>query len=91
MGEYPMAAGKSRPSPPAAPPDRIADRLKARRKPRTQAMKFTGEIVIDAAREPVFAKVRDARFFASCVEGVQDLNEIDPTITRRCWRPRSRT
>ena len=41
-------------------------------------MKFTGEIVIDAAREQVFAKVRDARFFASCVEGVQELNEIDP-------------
>jgi uncharacterized protein len=40
-------------------------------------MKFTGEIVIDAAREQVFAKVRDARFFASCVEGVQQLNEID--------------
>jgi carbon monoxide dehydrogenase subunit G len=40
-------------------------------------MKFTGEIVVDAARERVFAKVRDARFFASCVEGVQQLNEID--------------
>ena len=26
----------------------------------------------------MFAKVRDARFFASCVEGVQELNEIDP-------------
>ena len=22
--------------------------------------------------------MRDARFFASCIEGVQDLNEIDP-------------
>ena len=41
-------------------------------------MKFTGEIVIPAPREAVFAKVRDARFFASCVEGVQELNEIDP-------------
>jgi uncharacterized protein len=40
-------------------------------------MKFTGDIAIDAPREAVFAKVRDARFFASCVEGVQDLNEID--------------
>ena len=39
-------------------------------------MKFTGEITIDAPREAVFAKVRDARFFASCVEGVHDLNEI---------------
>jgi uncharacterized protein len=41
-------------------------------------MKFTGEISIDAPRDAVYAKVRDARFFASCVEGVQALNEIDP-------------
>jgi uncharacterized protein len=41
-------------------------------------MKFTGDIVIPALREAVYAKVRDARFFASCVEGVQELNEIDP-------------
>jgi len=40
-------------------------------------MKFTGDISIAAPREAVYAKVRDARFFASCVEGVQDLNEID--------------
>ena len=40
-------------------------------------MKFTGDIAIVAPREAVFAKVRDARFFASCVEGVQDLGEID--------------
>jgi carbon monoxide dehydrogenase subunit G len=41
-------------------------------------MKFSGGILVDAPREAVFAKVRDARFFASCVEGVQDLDEIDP-------------
>src|SRR5262245_16499993 len=40
-------------------------------------MKFTGDISIPAPREAVYAKVRDARFFASCVEGVQQLNEID--------------
>jgi carbon monoxide dehydrogenase subunit G len=40
-------------------------------------MKFTGDILIPAPREAVYAKVRDARFFASCVEGVQELNEID--------------
>jgi len=40
-------------------------------------MKFTGEISIPAPRDAVYSKVRDARFFASCVEGVQDLNEID--------------
>jgi carbon monoxide dehydrogenase subunit G len=40
-------------------------------------MKFTGDIWMEAPRDAVFAKVRDARFFASCVEGVQDLNEID--------------
>lgn len=42
-------------------------------------MKFTGDISIGAPREAVFAKVQDARFFASCVEGVQNLNEIDAT------------
>src|SRR5262249_61320667 len=41
-------------------------------------MRFTGDISIPAPREAVYAKVRDARFFASCVEGVQELNEIDP-------------
>jgi carbon monoxide dehydrogenase subunit G len=40
-------------------------------------MKFTGDILVQAPPEAVYAKVRDARFFASCVEGVQDLNEID--------------
>jgi carbon monoxide dehydrogenase subunit G len=40
-------------------------------------MKFTGDIAIIAPREAVYAKVRDARFFASCVEGVRDLNEIE--------------
>jgi carbon monoxide dehydrogenase subunit G len=40
-------------------------------------MKFTGDIAVAAPRDEVFAKVRDARFFASCVEGVRDLNEID--------------
>jgi carbon monoxide dehydrogenase subunit G len=41
-------------------------------------MKFTGDIAVNAPRPTVFAKVRDARFFASCVEGVRDLNEVDP-------------
>jgi carbon monoxide dehydrogenase subunit G len=40
-------------------------------------MKFTGDIAIGAPREAVFAKMRDAKFFASCVEGVHDLVEID--------------
>jgi carbon monoxide dehydrogenase subunit G len=40
-------------------------------------MKFTGDIWMEAPRDAVFAKVRDARFFASCIEGVQDLSEID--------------
>ena len=40
-------------------------------------MKFTGDIWLNAPRAAVFAKLRDARFFASCVEGVQDLNQID--------------
>lgn len=42
-------------------------------------MIFTGEIEVGAPRAVVFDKLKDARFFASCVEGVRDLNEIDPT------------
>jgi carbon monoxide dehydrogenase subunit G len=40
-------------------------------------MKFTGKIDVPAPRAAVFAKLRDAHFFASCVDGVQDLIEID--------------
>ena len=40
-------------------------------------MKFTGELSVKAPIAAVYEKVRDARFFASCVEGVRDLNEID--------------
>ena len=42
-------------------------------------MKVTGEITVKAPRAAVFDKLRDAKFFASCVEGVRDLNEIDET------------
>jgi carbon monoxide dehydrogenase subunit G len=42
-------------------------------------MKFTGDITVQAPREKVFAAMRDARFFAACVEGVHDLAEIDAT------------
>jgi carbon monoxide dehydrogenase subunit G len=41
-------------------------------------MKFTGEITVKAPRAAVYEKVRDARFFASCVDGVRDLEEIGP-------------
>jgi uncharacterized protein len=41
-------------------------------------MQFSGEILVAAPLDAVYAKVRDARFFASCVEGVQNLSEIDP-------------
>ena len=41
-------------------------------------MKFTGELTVKAPREAVYKAVRDARFFASCVEGVQDLQETAP-------------
>ena len=42
-------------------------------------MKFDGEISVRAAREAVFEKLRDARVFASCVEGVGALTEVDGT------------
>src|SRR5882724_8460476 len=40
-------------------------------------MKFTGRIDVPAPRRAVFAKLRDAHFFASCIDGVQGLVEID--------------
>jgi len=42
-------------------------------------MKFSGEITVPAPREAVFDRLKDAEFFASCVEGVQDMKEVDPT------------
>ena len=41
-------------------------------------MKFSGELSVKAPRAEVYKKVRDARFFASCVDGVQDLKETAP-------------
>jgi uncharacterized protein len=42
-------------------------------------MIVTGEITLPAPREAVFAVLQNAPFFASCVEGVRDLTEIDAT------------
>ena len=42
-------------------------------------MKFAGELMVPAPREAVFDKLKDAPFFASCVEGVHDLVEVSPT------------
>ena len=41
-------------------------------------MKFSGELTVKAPRAQVYETVRDARFFASCVDGVQDLQETAP-------------
>src|SRR5438874_12168120 len=40
-------------------------------------MNVSGEITVRAEREAVFDKLQDARFFASCIEGVSELTEID--------------
>src|SRR6201989_27437 len=42
-------------------------------------MIVSGEITLPAPREIVFQVLQDAPFFASCVEGVKDLKEIDAT------------
>jgi carbon monoxide dehydrogenase subunit G len=42
-------------------------------------MIITGEIILPAPREKVFQVLQNATFFASCVEGVRDLKEIDAT------------
>lgn len=42
-------------------------------------MNFAGEITVRAPREAVFERLKDAEFFASCVEGVRDMQEVDET------------
>jgi hypothetical protein len=42
-------------------------------------MRLDGDLTVNAPRSAVFDAIRDARFFASCIEGVSDLSEIDPT------------
>jgi carbon monoxide dehydrogenase subunit G len=42
-------------------------------------MNLSGEIAVRAPRQAVFDAVRDARFFAGCIDGVRDLTEIDRT------------
>jgi uncharacterized protein len=42
-------------------------------------MKVCGQIRVRAPREAVFDALQDAPFFASCIDGVQQLTEIDPT------------
>lgn len=41
-------------------------------------MKFSGQVTVKAPRAEVYKAVRDARFFASCVDGVSELNETAP-------------
>lgn len=40
-------------------------------------MKFSGEILVAAPRDAVFAKLQDIHFFASCIDGVRDLTPLD--------------
>lgn len=42
-------------------------------------MKFSGTISVPAQREQVFDRLNDPQFFASCIEGVEDMKELDPT------------
>jgi len=41
-------------------------------------MKFSGTITVQAPRAQVFKALRDARLFASCIDGVRDLAETGP-------------
>jgi len=41
-------------------------------------MKFSGTLTVGAPRAEVYKALRDARLFASCVEGVRDLVETGP-------------
>ena len=40
-------------------------------------MKISGEIKVKATRAAVFDALCDARFFASCIDGVRELTQID--------------
>jgi carbon monoxide dehydrogenase subunit G len=42
-------------------------------------MNVSGEITVPASRDAVFNALQNAPFFASCIEGVHDLKEIDAT------------
>ena len=42
-------------------------------------MIVSGELTLPAPRDKVFAALQNAPFFASCIEGVRDLKEIDAT------------
>jgi uncharacterized protein len=42
-------------------------------------MNVTGAITVAAPREAVFDALKNAPFFASCIDGVRDLKEIDAT------------
>jgi carbon monoxide dehydrogenase subunit G len=42
-------------------------------------MKIDGELTVRAPQAAVYDAVQDARFFASCIDGVQELTEVDPT------------
>lgn len=42
-------------------------------------MFISGEITVAAPREAVFKALSDAPFFASCIDGVSDLKEINAT------------
>ena len=51
-------------------------------------MKLSGQLTVPAPRAAVFDALRDARLFASCVEGVRDLREIDATHYRAVMETR---
>ena len=42
-------------------------------------MKFTGEFTVAAPRDVVYERLNDAPFFASCLEGVGELTQVDDT------------
>ena len=51
-------------------------------------MKLAGDVIIAAPRQAVFDALRDARLFASCVDGVGDLEEIDASHYRAVMETR---
>lgn len=42
-------------------------------------MRFAGEFTVAAPRHAVYERLNDAQFFASCLEGVRDMTQVDET------------
>lgn len=55
---------------------------------RVRTMNIEGKLGVEASRDQVFQRLSDARFFASCIEGVQELAAVDGARYRATFTTR---